>query len=274
VAFEKPEQIQKRPFAQHGKQKRSEREIRLVEQRLERLPAAHSGQPHLPAPQRGAAREDFDVARLVGDLHGEQLQDFPEMRMDLRNEAGRYLQRGVFVFDQVSHHLRDGLLHLFIRLERLIPIDRGLRVPLRGDRLRIELRGALGPDPLFRLKSVVKGRPARLDRGAARGESPVGGRGRAHRVILPRGGKPGAFGPSPTSLRSGAAHNPRHELAVAFHKFVSLLATPAAQGHGEIRRRGPHAEPAPDGQVAQRLFQKQMRAGRERERLNIDSPRR
>src|SRR5262249_56584859 len=53
VTLEKPEQIQKRPFAQHRKQKRSEREIRLVQQRLEPLPPAHRGQSQFPSAQRG-----------------------------------------------------------------------------------------------------------------------------------------------------------------------------------------------------------------------------
>jgi hypothetical protein len=62
-------------------------------------------------------------------------------------------------------------------------------------------------------------------------------------------------------------------LIVAFHKFVPLLATPAAQMRREIRSRGANAESAADGQVAQRPFKKQMRAGRERERLNPEEGR-
>jgi hypothetical protein len=63
-------------------------------------------------------------------------------------------------------------------------------------------------------------------------------------------------------------------LTVAFHEFVPLLATPAAQMHREVWRRADYAKPAANGQIAQRPFEKQMRPGRERERLNIDSPRR
>src|SRR5262245_7141590 len=119
VTLEKPEQIQKRPFAQHRKQKRSEREIRLVQQRLERLPPAYRGQSQFSSAQRGAAREDFDMARLIRNLYGEQLQDFSKMRMNLGDEAGGYLQRRVFVFDQIGHHLDDGQIGRASWRERL-----------------------------------------------------------------------------------------------------------------------------------------------------------
>ena len=59
------------------------------------------------AAQLGPPGEDLDVAGLVGHLHGEELDDLAEVRVDAAEEPGGHDERGLLVLDEVGHDLDD-----------------------------------------------------------------------------------------------------------------------------------------------------------------------
>ncbi len=82
---------------------------------------------------------------LVGTLEREHLLHFAIVRMQLTEMPSGYDQGGVLVLDQEGHDLNDGGFDRGIELERYVPIDGGLRIPLSGDALTIDLVGGRGP---------------------------------------------------------------------------------------------------------------------------------
>ena len=120
-------------------------EIGLVDQRLERSLSAGGREPSWSRLSTRPPREDLDVPRLVGRLHGQHLHHLAEMRMHLRDEAAGNDQRGRFVFDEIRHDLHDGVFDFVGEVELRVPRDRGFRIPLRGDGLRVNPGGVVRP---------------------------------------------------------------------------------------------------------------------------------
>ena len=87
-------------------------------------------------------------------------------------ETWRHHQRGLLVLDQERHNLDDGILHCALR-QRRRPVDRGLRVPLRRGGLRVDARGAFGPQVVAAIETERRSRATRLDPCAARGQPPA-----------------------------------------------------------------------------------------------------
>ncbi len=82
---------------------------------------------------------------LVGTLEREHLLHFAIVRMQLTEMTSRHDQRRVLVFDQEGHDLSDGGFNRGIDLERCVPVDGGLWVPLSCDALTIDLARGRGP---------------------------------------------------------------------------------------------------------------------------------
>ena len=170
--------------------------------------------PSSSALESGAPREHFDVAGLIGRLNGEHLHHFAEVRVQLRDEPARNDQCGRFVFDQVRHDLHDGALEIVAELERRIPRDRRLGIPLRSDGLLIDVRCVVGPDlDLVGEVEVELGR-ACFDRRTAGGQSPrtrrmLGNSVFARLALLPsRDGRPPIVLTRPRPLKCEPAREP------------------------------------------------------------------
>ena len=172
VALQERQQVEERSLAQHREQEHRQRQVGLVEQRLQRCPATGARLTPRGPPEGGAAGEHLDVPGLVGDLHGEQLHDLAEVRVDASDEPGRHRQRGQLVLDQVRHHLDDRRLDVGVELERRRPVHRRRRIPLRRQRLGIELRREVGPHDVALDQVGGQRRPARLHQRAPRREPP------------------------------------------------------------------------------------------------------
>ena len=86
---QEPEQREEAALAEDREQEGRDREVGLVEQRRERRLTAGGREAELVAAQARAAREDLDVARLVGGLDREELHHLAKVRMEpARKRAG------------------------------------------------------------------------------------------------------------------------------------------------------------------------------------------
>ena len=66
--------------------------------------------PDAAAAGARALHEDVDVARLVGELRGEEHRDLGVGGVDARQEARRHVERRQLVLGEEGHHLTDGAL--------------------------------------------------------------------------------------------------------------------------------------------------------------------
>ena len=147
VAVQKRQKGEKGSFSQDRKQEGCHGPVRLIEQRLQRGPTAGAGNAELPAGETGSAGKDLDMPGLVGDLGGQELNNFAEVRVDPAEEAGRDHQGGLLVFDQVGHHLHHSSFDIVGKPGRR-PIDQPVGIPLAGGRLGVQLGRQLRPDDL------------------------------------------------------------------------------------------------------------------------------
>ena len=83
--------------------------------------------------------------------------------MQLGDEAAGDNQRGDFVFDEKRHDLHDRRFHIVGQIEFRVPRDGGFGIPLRGDRLRVNPRGVIGPHLDLVDKVEIEFRRAGLD---------------------------------------------------------------------------------------------------------------
>ena len=178
VPLDEPQQREKRPFAEHRQQERRDGEVRFVDERLER---------RLPADRRQAELAALEQARRVNTSMWRASSaawtastcitsrkcgwSCAMNRLGTMSAAVSFSMRYVMTCTTASSTSSA-------ELERRVPRDRRLRIPLRGDRLRIDARGIVGPDlDLVGELEIELGR-AGLDRGAAGGQSP-----RARRML-------------------------------------------------------------------------------------------
>jgi hypothetical protein len=104
-----------------------------------------------------------NVARLVGGLDREQLHDLAKVRMNVGQEASGHQQRGDLVLDQVGHHLHDRVFHLVGQLDRGVPRNRHVRVPLGRHGAFVQAPGVLGPHGRFVGQWKIEFGPAGFD---------------------------------------------------------------------------------------------------------------
>ena len=273
----KPSSDDERALAHHRQQERGDGEVGLVEQRLQRGPAADGGQrERRRRSQRGPAGEHLDVAGLVGDRDGEHLLDLAEVRVDLAEEPGRHDERGLLVLDQVRHHLDDGVLDARA-VRRSAPSSRwrwpgptGRRRPGRRARRRGRSRRSSRSVEAERAASGRRAR-SRAPR-AARPQSAAGARRRA----LRRDGSAPPARSAPTQRRRprrGRARRrptpPRgRRVGVA---PVALLAAPGARAgrraRGGCRARRP---PRPVGTSASASLTRMWAPPSKPERAEVD----
>ena len=270
VFVQEPEQRQARALAEHRQQEKCQREIRLFEQRLQRFLAAGGRKTHVLAYQQRAAREAFDVARLVRRLDGEKLQHFAKMRMDLREKTRGHDQRRGFVLDQKRHHLDDGVFDFGRMRDRRVPVNGGRRIPLCGRGLRVQRRSFVRPDHVFVGEREIKRRAPELDTRAPCRQAPPGSRSindRSGQRSVGRAGSHGIF-PSPGLGRPPHHEGDRPRAAFAREQLdlVALSPAPSSQMHRKFDIRSENLKPGADRKLRQRPFQQEMRASVETKR--------
>ena len=110
VPVQEPEQIQEGAFAEYRQQESGRGEVRLIQEGLQRGPAAGAGGPEQTAAELGTPAEHLDVAGLVGGLRREQLHHLAKVGMQAAEYPRRDDQRGLLVLDQEGHQLDHGPL--------------------------------------------------------------------------------------------------------------------------------------------------------------------
>src|SRR2546423_10315405 len=95
IRLDERQEVEERALTEYGEQERRQREVGLVEERLQRRSTSRRRHAERTTAQRSAPCEDLDVARLVGDLNGEQLHDLTEVRVNTADEASRHDQRSL-----------------------------------------------------------------------------------------------------------------------------------------------------------------------------------
>ena len=241
VAVQKRQKGEKGSFSQDRKQEGCHGPVRLIEQRLQRGPTAGAGNAELPAGETGSAGKDLDMPGLVGDLGGQELNNFAKVRVDPAEEAGRDHQGGLLVFDQVGHHLHHSSFDIVGKPGRR-PIDQPVGIPLAGGRLGVQLGRQLRPDDLPVVQvGADQGRPSCLYQGASNRQAPSG-----WRAVHDRAGAPGPYRAGQPAVPGVA---PDDDIAL---RSVATGPSPGAQVHRQVRV-GPHdLDPVPGAQGRQR----------------------
>jgi hypothetical protein len=228
VSFEERQEAQEGAFAEDREQEPGQREVRLVEQRLQRRAPAGAGHSECVAAESGPPREHLDVTGLVGHLHREELHDLARVRMHPAEEPRRHDQGRLLVLDQVRHDLHDGRLDVVGKVDGRMPVDRGRGVPLSGDRLRVEAPGGVGPDPGPLVEVEAGLGAAGLDQCASCRQAPC-------RVGARRGCRRDARRPGPAVV---VGVSPHHDRSVAVRLDpVTVAAAPGREMHRERRVR-------------------------------------
>ncbi len=204
------------------------------------------------------------MAGLVGQLHGQQLEDLAVVGMDPADEAGGDEQGRLLVLDQVGHELDHGQLDLGRVVDAGGPVDRRGRVPLPGGGLGVELGRHLRPHGgSVRQVGLGEWRPAGLDQGAAGGQAP----GRVGPLGHRTGGQAGPGGAVPTR-RVGRALD--DGLAVA---GVAVGPRPRLEVDGQVQVPTTDVEPVAGLKLGEGSVHEEVGALVEAEILKVDSRR-
>ena len=91
------------------------------------------------------AGEHLDMAGLVGGLYGQKLHHLAEVGVQLGHETAGNHQSCCFVFNQVGHQLDDSVLYLVGQVERFVPGNSCVGVPLEGHGAGVEPCCFVGP---------------------------------------------------------------------------------------------------------------------------------
>ena len=271
VGLEEAQQIEETALAKDRQQERGEGEIGLVDECLERRLSTGRGEPEPAALEQRASGEYLDVPRLVGHLNREDLYHFLEVRVDLAEEARRHEQRGVLVLDQVCHELYDRVLHLGRQVERCVPVDGRVGIPLRSGGLCVKASGLVRPDFGLHGEGEMKLGRSRLDRGPARGQAPGSFRVVDDRSLLARRSFARLFGAAPAAGLGAAADHPCDNGRGSRLELVALGAAPGGQMNEEVGRLTADAETTADRELPQRPLDQEMG---ESQIVNIDNRRR
>ena len=179
---EEMEKADEGSFPENGEQESRDRKIRFVEQCLEGSLTPRAGQGRFPSLHPQSCGEDLDVPRFVRDLHGEHRLHFAEMGMKRPEKTGGNDERRVLVFDEVGHHLGNRILDLVRKIESNVPVYRLSRIPLRRNRLGVEISGIFRPDFDFLLQAKIEFGASRFYLRPSRGKAQTGRRAIQHRI--------------------------------------------------------------------------------------------
>ena len=226
---------------------------------------------HLGAPQQRPPAEDLHVPGLVGHLHGEKLHDLPEVRVDAPHEPGRHDEGGLLVLDQVRHHLHHRGLDVGRQRERVVPRHRGLRVPLSGGSLRVQV-GAMSAQTRSRSSRSNRASGPPASSSAPRAPSPHRAGGR----LLSADGRAGPARSAPNQRSSSA--DPRTTTATSSSASprsgafdpVAPATTPGGQVHAQRRVAPGDRQPAAGRQPGQGALHQQVRAPAEAQVTQVE----
>ena len=226
----------------------------------------------ISAPRSSARRrEDLHVPCLVGHLHGEQLHHLAKVRVDAPHEPGRHDEGGLLVLDQVGHHLHHRGFDVGRQRELVVPRHRGLRVPLSGGGLRVQVRSDVGPDQVAVVQVEPGLRAAGFEERAPRPEPPPRRRTAAERRRLSR---PGPLRAEPAVVVRRPSDHHRHQLArlapIRPLDPMTPATTPGGQVYAQRRIAPGDRQPAAGRQPGQGALHEQVRAPAETQVTQVD----